>query len=233
MGRGVWWGLAWPLLTIVVGCAVGADSDTTFGPPTPVPEGMTESGVDTDDGGSTTMGPMPEPMTDDGDSTGLPPDDTTTTGEGAESSDGGPMGECTNAEMCASAAAIGGVSGDSSSPSIDVSGVMPTWVAFEVSEDDSGVFGSDLSFTATLSSPAGADFDLHVFRGAEGANSGCGGFMQQSTNAGGLDSVSMSWGEGGVANNSDDGVWVAVEIRAKNDVCAPPDEWTLVVSGNT
>jgi hypothetical protein len=113
------------------------------------------------------------------------------------------------------------------------SGSEPVWLEFQVSEDDGSVVGASVSFTATLVSPPGADFDLFVYRGIEGGATGCGGFGEQSTNAGSQDAVEMSWGEGGVANGIDDGAWVAVEIRAKNDECAPPEEWTLTIEGNT
>ncbi len=227
----------WGLTAIFAGCAVGAEPEpTTFGGPGPGGN-VTDTGVDTDRSESTTTGqpPEPEPPTDEGDTTAADEDDTTTTGEDASegSSGGGSQGACVATNTCPTASGLGGVSGDENSAGLDANGQLPTWVEFEVSEDDSSVFGSGMSFTVTLSSPPGADFDLFVYRSAEGGSSGCGGQMQQSTNAGGFDSVSMSWGEGGVANNSDDGVWVAVEIRAKNDICAPPGEWTLVVSGNT
>lgn len=217
-------------------CSFGVVTDptTTFGgPPTSGAVSATEAGTGGASSGDGSTGGVGSTGDADG-TTGAPPGTSTSTGSEGESSgdDTGPV-NCTNMTTCAAAEAIGGVSGDQASPSLDAMGDEPTWLAFEVSENDNSVIGSAMSFTAILQSPAAADFDLVVYRGVEGGNSGCGGFMQQSVEPGAaVDMVSMSWGEGAVANNSDDGVWVAVEVRAKNDVCAPPEQWMLTVHGN-
>ena len=112
-------------------------------------------------------------------------------------------------------------------------GDTDTWVTLQVSENNSDVIGEQLTFTASLTSPPGSDFDLFVFRGSPGGSTGCGGQQDQSTNAAGIDSVFMSWGEGAFANNEDDSAWVAIEVRAKNGMCVPGAEWTLTVIGDT
>ena len=218
-------------------CAFGASPEpaTTFmsGPGTPP---ATDDGTDEDDGETTMVFEEgdEEPQSTssaEGDTTGdLPPGTTSGDDDG---STGGSGGGCVNTGTCPSASPLGSVSGDEGSPGLAAMGAEPTWVTFHVTEDDDSAFGSGMSFTVTLQSPPGLDFDLYVFRGIEGGGSGCGGFMQQSTNTGGSDVVSMSWGEGGVANGSVDSAWVAVEIVAKDEVCAPPQQWSLDVQGNT
>ncbi len=219
-------------------CAFGASPDpaTTFmsGPGTPP---ATDDGMDDDDG-ETTMVFEEEGDEEPASSSGVAGDTTGdpmpgTTGGDDDSSTGSSGGGCVNTGTCPSASPLGSVSGDEASSAIMAMGDEPTWVTFLVTEDDDSAFGSGMSFTVTLQSPPGADFDLYVFRGIEGGGSGCGGFMQQSNNTGASDVVSMSWGEGGVANGSDDSAWIAVEIVAKDEVCAPPLEWSLSVQGNT
>ncbi len=226
------------MLGLAIGCAAGVENpESTFGP---APGSGTPPATSGDESEGATFGPSDdEPSSEVGpaDSTGFV-DETTTgfddTGSSDESTDdGGSTGNCANMTTCQAASALGAVSGDEASPNLAASGSEPTWLRFQVTEDDDSVSGSGMSFTATLISPAGANFDLYVYRGVEGGPSGCNGFGQQSVGAGPQDQVTMTWGEGGVANGVDDGVWVAVEIRAKNDMCAPPQEWMLTVAGNT
>lgn len=140
---------------------------------------------------------------------------------------------CPQLATCATATVIGQVSGDTASPDLGVDGTEPTWVSLQVTEDNDALTGEAVSFTATLASPPGVDFDLYVYRGASGGSTGCGGVAQQSTSAGPTDVVHMSWGEGGVANGIDDRAWVAIEIRPKADVCDDMASWVLTIEGGT
>jgi hypothetical protein len=149
----------------------------------------------------------------------------------ASSGDGGMM--CSNAGTCNTAPVLGTVSGDETSPILHTSGSEPTWLTFRVTENNDSVTGESVSFTATLTSPPGHDFDLYVFRGADGGTTGCGGVTDESTATGTLDLVSMSWGEGGVANGGDESAWIAVQIDVKGGVCDPTAEWMLDVEGDT
>lgn len=234
----------WLATILALGCAGGAKTDdtTTFGP-------APGSGPPSDDGATTMSGDdegatfgVPDGSGEDAPLTTGPSDEGTTgpgddgsTTDGGESSGGddGPMGNCSDPGTCQSAGSLGSVSGDQGSPGLDGSGAQPDWLTFRVTEDDDSIDGAGMSFTVTLTSPPGADFDLYVYRGVEGGGTGCGGFMQSSTNGGGIDEVTMNWGEGLLANGVDDSAWVAVEVVAKNDMCAPPAQWMLTVDGNT
>ncbi len=216
-------------------CAVGDDPDipTTFGPsPASGTPPATSGGSTTQEGTRTTEAPSDggDAPSSGGDTTGMMEETSTTSGD---SSSGGEVDPCTNLETCPTSPVIGGVSGDESSRDIEFSGAAPIWVRFQVSENDNSLVGSGLSFTVTLTSPVGADFDLYVYRGPAGGSRSCGGVSQNSTNDGAVDSVSMSWGEGGIPNGADDGAWVAVEVRAKDNMCAPPEQWMLLIEGNT
>lgn len=234
----------------LVGCASGGgDGDN------PIPMVANTQGSEGSEGGdvlttgisaSATQGESGQGSTGEGDSTTTgaaqtSTGDSTSTGEPVEgsSSSGGSTGDdtgmppaCVNALTCPTATVLGMVSGDESSPSLEADGSEPTWLAFQVTEDNDSALGEDLSFTATLQSPPGYDFDLYVYRGADGASNGCNGTLQQSTAASGMDVVSMSWGEGAVANGGDDRRWIAVEIVAKNDMCDPGATWTLTIDGD-
>ena len=115
--------------------------------------------------------------------TGFPPPDETTTGVGdgtttfeppddSTTDDGGMTGDCPNVDTCQGASGIGLVSGDSGSDTVGASGSESTWIEFQVTENDDSLVGAQLSFTATLQSPAGADFDLYVYRSGAGGASG-------------------------------------------------------------
>jgi hypothetical protein len=142
------------------------------------------------------------------------------------------MPSCPQEATCATATVIGMVSGDESSDPIQIMGAEPTWVTFQVTEDSDSVAGEAVTFTATLDSPGGSDFDLFAYRGPTGGNTGCNGVMAMSTSAGPQDVVHMSWGEGAVANGGDDRAWVAIEIRPKDD-CDGISMWTLTIDGDT
>jgi hypothetical protein len=184
-----------------------------------VDENDGESSSGDDAASSTTMG-----ATDEGSSGAL---------DDGSSSDDGSAEECPTEMTCPMGTVIGEVSGDEASRPIAFEGAESMWVSFQVTEDNDAVTGEAVSFTATLTSPDGFDFDLYVYRGPEGAGSGCGGELEQSTSAGANDVVHMSWGESGVANGGDDRAWVAAEIVAKNGMCDPLAPWSLTIDGDT
>lgn len=230
------------LFVCTVGCAVA--EDPAMGPqPTSSPPDMTmgsdpttapqTTGIDPsgDDGntaggeeGSTSTG-----MDADGTSTGARGESSSEGGE--ESSSGGSGSQCEPATTCAGADTIGGVAGDEPTPPVTDTGTEPVWLEIEISENDSGVFGNDMNVTVTLQS-TGGDWDLRTYLGAPGGATGCGGEPQSSTTTG-IDTVSYNWGEGGTANNSEDGTFLAVEIFPKDDLCVPGSSWSLVVTGDS
>lgn len=180
----------------------------------------TSFGAEADAGEESTTAPTDESSSDGGSSS-----------EGGSSSDGGTE-ECPHDTTCPLATVIGEVSGDEGSPPILRQGMEPTWVAFQVTEDNDGVTGENLEFTATLTSPPGIDYDLYVYRGDPGASNGCGGSLDQSTSSGPEDVVHMSWGEGGIANGGDERAWVAAEIVPKAGMCDALAQWSLEIVGD-
>jgi hypothetical protein len=150
----------------------------------------------------------------------------------SSSDDGSGPYDCTTAITCQQAVSLGSVSGDEGSPVLTTSGEEPTWITFHVTENNRSVAGEEVSFTVTLTSPPDVDFDLYVYRGPDGGNTGCNGTGASSVTEA-VDSVHMEWGEGLVANGSDEDAWIAVEIRAKNGMCVPGAAWSLTADGDT
>jgi hypothetical protein len=142
---------------------------------------------------------------------------------------------CAAAETCQSAADVGSVSGDKSSPSQTVTGVTSKWVRVKVSEDDGTLIARKVRVSATLESPAAENFDLYAYVDTSGSPTtrACGASSAESTNGiGQTDVISLSWGEGEVPNGSDDGRIVSFEVRATSSACDPNATWTLTISGN-
>lgn len=227
---------------LVIGCASSAD------PPGPsittMPPASADDDVDTSDGPMTTGINPPDDTTgfNDGTTTQGGEDDesTTTSGDPEESSEGGgsttsdTSGEtfpCEAPTTCNGAGSLGGVSGDTSVPSVSETGTEPIWLQVEISENDSGVFGSEMSVTLDLVS-VGGDWDIRAYLGDPGDANGCGG-IEAASETTSADSIRFEWGEdGALANNLDDDAFVAVEIFPKADECTVGSSWNLTVTGN-
>ena len=199
------------------------DPSTTEVPPDLPDEGETGDG----DGDPTTGGDGDGDPTTSGDGDG---DDPTTTGDG----DGDPeFPPCTPDASCQTAPNIGSVSGDVNSGQLMAEGNKDAWFRFTVSEDNDNINGESLSVRIELSGPDGADYDLAVYRGNAAEASACGLNEMVSAGAGTDESLEYEWGEGGVANNSDDTRNFAVHVYNFEDVCDPGLEWALTIIGDT
>lgn len=227
-------------LAAVAACASGAEGDK--GPPIGSVASAEGSATAADTGSSSgevgstgdTKGDVEGSSSGAGASSSSGADSSTTdAGDSSSSGDSGGEPQCPQLATCPTATVIGEVSGDTGSPSLSREGTEPVWLTLQVTEDNDGVTGEAVSFTATLTSPPGYDFDLFVSRGPLGGATGCGGTMQMSTSAGPDDVVHMSWGEGALANGADDRAWIAIEIRPKDGVCDPTASWSLLVEGDT
>jgi hypothetical protein len=84
-----------------------------------------------------------------------------------------------------------------------------------------------LSYTATLASPPGAQYDLFVYTGDDYGPI-CSGPQQA---AGTPATFTDTWGD---TIGVDDSTWITFEVRhASGDACGPSDLWTLTVRGHT
>jgi pilus assembly protein FimV len=148
---------------------------------------------------------------------------------------GGATTGCEADNACATAMDLGAVRGDEGADIVQVKGHTSSWLKVRIGEADHDVFGEELAFTVTLQSPSETDFELLVYITATSVEPPqCSVVARSSSNPLGQDdSATMSWGEGPLANNADDSRWVTIEVRHVSGSCAPTDEWTLSVQGNT
>gem|GEM_PF-3147829 len=158
-------------------------------------------------------------------------DASTSDGSAADSGppdSGNPGAACVNPGACGAALSAGQVNGDTSSPIVTVTGATSRWVKVRVNEDDSGPVGQKLSVRATLTSPAGMNFDLFRY---DGAPTQCTTPNASSATAG-VDGIDYSFGEGGLfSNGSDDSKDVYYEVRYVSGTCPPAGNWTLSFQG--
>jgi hypothetical protein len=83
------------------------------------------------------------------------------------------------------------------------------------------------SYTATLQSPAGMDFDLFAYDGDASAPD-C--FAAAVQAAGNPESITESWSDG----LGNDDRWITLEVRyVSGQLCGAAAKWTLTVEGHT
>jgi hypothetical protein len=95
-------------------------------------------------------------------------------------------------------------------------------------KDDFNIGSDPESFTATLDTPPGADFDLFVYEG-DASNPDC--FAAPILATGVPESASDQWPDG---TFSTDDRWITLEVRyISGPACTPSAKWTLTVAGHT
>jgi len=196
-----------------------------------------------DDGGGTGGGTI-RPDGDVADVAGDDAESSFDTGRGGDDASAGDSGgdgssaACAATNACTSARDIGQVSGDTSptNNTVTVTGTTSEWLTINVTEDDNSVSGSPVKLKVTLASPASANFDLYLYVDSSGSTTSRACMPTPSASSknplGQVDEASLSWGEGSVANGSNDSRIVTIEVRNVSGTCSPSDTWTLVAKGN-
>jgi hypothetical protein len=142
------------------------------------------------------------------------------------------VSDCASAATCQAAMPLGTVSGDTGNMKLSAMGHQAAWFRVRVTEDDSEPFGLTLRVAAKLTSPASANYDVFVFLN-EGADVvECALSAGSATSAGNVDENRAEWGEGSVANGSNDGRDVSIEVRPISGACDASAPWQLEVEGN-
>ncbi|HEX4451768.1 MAG TPA: hypothetical protein VH143_12905 [Kofleriaceae bacterium] len=139
---------------------------------------------------------------------------------------------CTTAATCATATALPGMGGDEDGGgSVSESGYQAAWYSVRLSETDSGLGADPMSIYTTLSSPAGASFDVFVYVDTGNDDLDCATPTGTVTTSGTTETSNMEWGETGTfANDSDDSRTVSIEIRPKSgDMCTSTATWSLSI----
>ncbi len=149
--------------------------------------------------------------------------------------DGGGNAACgTPPDACtAGATSLGSIAGDETASPVTGTGATSEWLRVDLTEQDSSIVGHAMTFTGTLTSPPGVNYDLYAYLGSSVGDIQCTTPTGQSTTTG-IDQVTFSWGEttGGVANGQDDSATVMLEVRWVSGVCTSAQSWSLSVHGN-
>lgn len=141
--------------------------------------------------------------------------------------------QCPAANTCESAMNLGSLSGDVGADEITANGDQPAWYTVRVTENYEDVGGRRLSLRATLTSPPGANYDLYLYVNDNVDQVECAGPDASSTlGADQVDTATVSWGEGTLANGADDGRTVTVEVRHTSGPCSSGQTWSLDLRGN-
>lgn len=169
-------------------------------------------------------------------STGSTTSSTTSTGGAGGMGGSGGMGggggnPCSfqSPNACGGAEQLPAVSGDEGGAA-NASGSGSKWFKVHVEETSSSVFEEDLSYSVTLTSPAGMDYDLYVRQGPQDGNQDCNSAEKKGTLSGGSESVSDGWDDDQGLGGEDDSVWLSIEVRhLSGDDCDA--KWSLSVKG--
>lgn len=140
---------------------------------------------------------------------------------------------CTSTATCATAMALGSVSGDTGNASLQASGYQSAWYQVRVTEDDSGPLATPMQLNAQLTSPAGTNYDLYLYVNTGSDVVECTTASTSSTSTGPSDVAHLTWGETGTfANGADDSRTVSIEVRPVSGSCAPGATYQLTVTGD-
>jgi hypothetical protein len=133
---------------------------------------------------------------------------------------------------CATAEVLPAIAGDQGGPTITRKGDSSKWFKVHIQEQDSSISETDMSYTVSLISPPGMDYNLKVHQGPQEGNPDCN--VAPINGSGSPESVSGSWDDDQGFGGEDDSVWLNIEVEyVSGSACGPNAEWTLTVAGNT
>ncbi len=143
-----------------------------------------------------------------------------------------PDGATPPKNTCQTARPVGTVSGDTGATSLSASGTCSEWISLRATEDSSSALGVPMKVELTLTSK-GHDFDLYVYLNKVKDLLACSAPVAVSETRGTVDEiVALTWGEGSVANGSDDVRTIGVVVQSAQGACPPGSSWTLTANGN-
>lgn len=134
---------------------------------------------------------------------------------------------CDYPNDCAGALQLTDINGDKGSDLRTVSGSTPKWFKLFVNDYKPTFGNSNESYTATLTSPPGLQFDLLAYDG-NATMPDC--FAAALQGSGSPKVISDAWPDG----NGDDSRWITFEVRyISGPACDGSAKWTLTVEGHT
>lgn len=145
----------------------------------------------------------------------------------SSSSSGGPSCDYTSPNACTGALQLADIDGDDNSDVRTATGTTSKWFKVLVVDTLTPFACDPVSFTATLDSPPGMDFDLYVYQGDASLPS-C--VVGPAHATGDPDTLAVDWNDG----NGNDNRWYAIEVRyVSGEACGAEAQWTLQVKGHT
>lgn len=143
-----------------------------------------------------------------------------------------PDGATPPSNTCLTARAMGTMAGDTGNPTLSTTGKCSEWLSLRATEDSSSALGAGMKVTLTLT-PTGHDFDLYAyFSPAKDVLSCSTPSFVAETRGTAPEVIALTWGEGTVANGSDDGRTITVAVQSAQGSCPPTSSWTLSADGN-
>jgi len=138
---------------------------------------------------------------------------------------------CQGSATCATAVALGTLSGDTDHQTLSSHGSRGAWLRVRVTENDGSPAGIPLSLRATLT-VSGGDFDVVLHVNPDRDVVECTASLGTASSNGNAKQILASWGEEVVANGDDDSRDVSIEIRPVAGACAAGAQWQLLLEGN-
>jgi hypothetical protein len=161
------------------------------------------------------------------------PDGSHSPADAAKPSDAA-SGVCSSNLTCQTAMDLGSVSGDTGNATVTANGYQAGWYKVRVTEDDSGVFGVEMTVTAALTSPGSSNYDVFTYINTGSDVIECNTPSGTASSSGTTDSSKLGWGETGtLSNGANDDRTLTIEVRPISGTCSSAMPWQLVVTGDT
>ncbi len=145
-----------------------------------------------------------------------------------------PMCSYASPNQCPTATALPNIAGDKNGAPVTATGQTSQWLKMKVEEQVSSIFPEDLSYTATLSWPAGMSYELYIQEGPKGGGPDCGAGPFQAAVNGTSATLHRSWSDQQGLGGKDDSLWLCIEVRyVSGKDCGAAAQWSLSVQGHT
>ncbi len=145
--------------------------------------------------------------------------------------DAGPDVNVTPIGTCEAPRDVGTVSGDTGG-TLNATGSCSEWISFRATENDDGTFGTGMKAKLTMT-PKVHDFDLYAFFDPSRDVVACASpFARSEQGQLAVEVIPLSWGEGTIANGSDDSRTIRILVQSTAEACPAGASWSLTIGGN-
>lgn len=210
---------------VLVGCAVGVNETGDVG-------GGSMAGP-----GAGGLGGGEAPTTSSSSSMGGMGGDPSMGGMGGAADGGGGSSNCVfdSPNTCSAADVLSSIAGDENDPAVVRYGVTSKWFQIQIREENGSIIAEDMSYTVTLTSAPGTDYDLIVHQGPQDGSPNCNATPKLGVDQGaGVETVHDSWNDDQGIGGEDDHVWLSIEVRyVSGSECDANAQWTLEIEGHT